>query len=108
MSLIFPFLKKILKGFLDNIGLTKENSLSSSFFSYLAQGTGIVTTIELRSLCNVKEYYGMNHPVIIRFFNFINRFSPEQRKLLLRFITTLTRIPVSKSGKQFQITIDKM
>jgi hypothetical protein len=107
-SSILPFLKKIRKGFLYNTELTKETQFSGSLMSYLAQGNGIITTIELRSLSFIQGYSGMNHPAIIRFFNVVDRFSPEQRKLLLKFITALTRIPVLKSGEQFKFTIKRM
>ena len=106
-SSILVFMEEIRKGFRENVGIKSHPMMTGQTLSYLVQGSGIITLSALESCCEVKEYSGKQDPNVQRFFRVVERLSPGQKKLLLRFITTLNRLPNSATNPNFTIKIDR-
>jgi hypothetical protein len=106
---VTPFLKLIRKGFRENVGFKRHTLMTGAVLSRLAQGSATVSLEHLRAVTRVSERHfpsGQNDEFIRRFWRIVERFSPEQRKLLLKFVTTLTRLPNSTIFSDFRIAID--
>ena len=57
--------------------------MTGTTLSHMAQGSGIITTDALKMNLTVKNgYVGANDPNVQRFFRVVDRFTPEQKKLL--------------------------
>jgi hypothetical protein len=101
-----PALKQIRKGFRDNVGFKKLVYVSGSILSRAAQG---MPTISLAHLKAITAYIDWTMPAdavyLDRFWSAVARFSEEERKLLLKFITTLTRLPNAIVCPKFRIVI---
>jgi hypothetical protein len=74
----------------------------------MAQGSSVVTAAHLKSITAYADYDGPGDPYIARFWKAVDRLSPEQMKLLMKFITTLTRLPNPSINPEFRIHIDRM
>lgn len=101
-------LKKIRRGFQLNVGFKKHPLLTGALLSRMAQGSSVIATEHLKAITVVTDFEGINDPHVVRFWKAVDRFNAEQRKLLLKFITTLTRLPNSTINPDFRIQIDKM
>ena len=112
INAIRPLMKEIRTAFRENVGFQKNHPvwslLSGAILSRMAQGTGVVLCDHLRKITLYVDYEGENDPVIVNFWKAVSRFTPEQMKLLLKFITTLTRLPNLSTNADFHITIDKL
>ncbi|OHS97350.1 hypothetical protein TRFO_36445 [Tritrichomonas foetus] len=107
---IKPMLKQMRKGFTDSIGFKKHSMLKGPLLSRLAQGSGTITIEQLMAITRTSGFEdGKRNPFIMRFWKAVSRFNDEQRKLLFKFITTLTRMPNSaRMGDDFHMTIDPL
>ena len=105
---IKPTLQLIRQGFIDNTKIDSHPLLTGARLSHMAQGSNVITTQQLRSITQVNDYKGLEDKNIRWFFNAVDRFNPDQRKLLLKFITTLTRLPNSSINSSFVLKIDKL
>ena len=103
-----PILRFIRSAFRENIGFKKHKLLSGVLLAHMAQGSSIITTEHLKSLTVYSGYEGLADPTIARFWRAVDRFNSEQMKLLLKFITTLTRLPNASINPDFRIKIDKL
>jgi hypothetical protein len=95
MSDIRPALKEMRRGFRENLGIGKHRLMTSQLLSKLAQGNPTISVDELLQKIEVSSDFpeGLRNPFVQRFFRVVSRFTDEQRVLLLRFITTQTRLP---------------
>lgn len=104
---ILPILKEIRKGFTENVGFEFNPILSGPLLMHLANGSDIITVEQLKSLTVVLGFDADDDQQYIdRFWRVVERLTSSQRHLMLRFITTLTRIPITVQT-QFEIKIDK-
>lgn len=104
---ILPMLKEIRNGFTANVGFEFNPILSGPLLSHLAQGSDIITVEQLKFLTVPLDFDGEGEMQYIdRFWRVVERFTSLQRHHMLRFITTLTRIPITTKS-QFGIKIDK-
>jgi hypothetical protein len=100
-------LTKIREGFYLNIGFEHHALMSASLLSLLAQGTNIITTSQLK---NITTFAGFDpkSKAISNYWSAVEMMTNDQRSKLLKFITTLTRLPNSQVNTEFTITISKM
>ena len=102
-------LNEIRRGFCLNTGLNHDTMLSGALLSRMAQGNGIITVQHLKQITVIYDFEeGLNNVYVKRFFKAVERLTAEQRKLLLKFITTLTRLPNSTINPDFKIKIDML
>jgi hypothetical protein len=103
-----PFLSIIRKAFRENIGFKKHPLLTGALLSRMAQGSSVITAMQLKSITVYADYDGPSDQYITRFWRAVDRFNSEQTKLLMKFITTLTRLPNPSINPEFKIQIDRM
>ncbi|KAH0786804.1 putative E3 ubiquitin-protein ligase HERC1 [Histomonas meleagridis] len=108
ISSFTPMLKRMRKAFNKNVGFKSHPLLTPSLLSRMAQGTSIVTTKHLSSITVITDYNDFQDPVIVRFWNAVDRLTNDERKLLLKFITTSTRLPNTSLRPNFKIQIDRL
>ena len=109
LHLIEPQLIMIRDGFVDNTELNSNPLLSGKVLSYLAQGTGDLTVEMLKSIEKVFNRGPQFNKVVEFFWEAVEEFNKEEIKMLLKFITGVTRIPkISEHGNNFHINIMKM
>jgi hypothetical protein len=99
------------KGFRENIGFKRHPLLTGVLLSRLAQGNPQISVEALRSRTKivVKEGHfplSVEDPFVTRFWLAVGKLAPEERRLLLKFITTLTRLPNTTIFPDFWIKID--
>lgn len=106
ISQLVPALDRMRRGFCDNVGFSQHKLLTGSLLSRLTQGNPVVTVDHLKSITRLIGFkQGQESPYIRRFWRVVDKFTDEQRKLLLKFITTLTRIPNTNGANEFVIKI---
>jgi hypothetical protein len=103
-----PTLLAMREGFVENIKVESHPLLTGSRLSHMTQGSNVITTQQLRSITVVSDFSGIDDPYIVRFFKAVDRLNADQRKMLLKFITTLTRLPNSSINQGFVIKIDRL
>lgn len=103
-----PMLKVMRTAFRANIGFNTHPLLTGKLLARMAQGSPVIATEHLKAITVVTDYDGLNDPYIVRFWKAIDRFTSDQRRLLLKFVTTLTRPPNSTINPDFRIQIDRM
>lgn len=108
-SIYLP-LKEMRKAFQINVNFKKHNMLTGSLLSRMAQGSSVISSEHLKSITiySVELPGGANNEYVKRFWKVVDRLNDEQKKLLLRFITTLTRLPNPVINPSFKLQIDKM
>jgi hypothetical protein len=106
MGSIERFLDAIRDGFYENIGLKSSKFLSSYFLSRACQGDEFVTVEDLRKYTQYSDFVETDMPVQL-LWQVIEKMTNHQRSLYLRFITTLTRLPI-RLLDQFRITVQRM
>jgi hypothetical protein len=102
-----PMLKMMRSAFRRNIGLCRFKLLSGGLLSRMVQGLGLITVQLLQSITVYSNYSGVTDPYIARFWKAVSKFSLEQMKLLLKFITGLVRLPSATMNPDFKIQIDR-
>lgn len=108
IDMIKPMMKMIRNGLSENVGFKKHPLLTGKLLSRMAQGSSLIATEHLKSITVVSDYDGMNDPYVQRFWRVVDKFNSEQKKLLLKFITTFTRLPNPSINPDFRLQIDKM
>ncbi|OHT14900.1 hypothetical protein TRFO_14695 [Tritrichomonas foetus] len=107
ISTLKPMLKVIRNAFRENVGFKTHPLLTGKLLSRMAQGSPVIATEHLKAITVITDYDGVNDPTITRFWRVIDRFTSDQRRLLLKFVTTLTRPPNPTINPDFRIQIDK-
>ena len=81
--------------------------MTGALLSRMAQGNGDISVLHLKQITTVSDFEdGIMNEYVQRFFRSVERLNKEQRKLLLKFITTLTRLPNSTLIPDFKLKID--
>jgi hypothetical protein len=104
-----PCLKLIRKGFRENVGFKHHFLMTGAALSRLVQGNPSISIDHLKSITKVAPLHfpeEMDNEYVKRFWRVVAKLSPEQRKLLLKFIITLTRLPSLTIFPEFKIRID--
>lgn len=105
---IRPTLSAMRDGFIENVVVDHHPLLTSARLSHMIQGSSVITTQQLRSICEVKDYKGLEDKNVRWVFSAIERFNPEQRRMFLKFVTTHTRLPNSSINSAFKLKIDRL
>jgi hypothetical protein len=105
---IRPALKIVRKAFRENVGFKRHPLLTGSLLARMAQGSGVVTAGQLKAITIYTDYDGPTDPYIARFWRAVDRLNSEQMKLLMKFVTTFTRLPNPTINPEFRIHVDKM
>lgn len=100
-SIIDP-LNEIRNGFSDNIGF-KESLPFGNLFSKMAQGEENFSVEDMMAVCRYRSCEFESQSVV-NFWAAVRKLTIQQRSLLLKFITTQSRIP-SDSSSNFAIDI---
>jgi hypothetical protein len=105
-----PILKLIRTGFRTNVGFKRSTLLTGALLSRMAQGLSLITVENLRSITVYAKAVngGQEHPLMRRFWRVVARLQPEERKLLMKFVTGLTRLPNARLNPDFRMIIDIM
>lgn len=104
MGEILPGLQLIREGFIENTGIESHNLLTGSLLSHMCQGSPIITSQQIMQSLSVSNgYESFSDPPIRYFLEALERMNAEQRRKLLRFVTTFTRLP---SNNKFRFRID--
>ena len=75
----------------------------------MAQGSPIISIEHLKTITISSDFEGGNdNPYISRFWKAVEQFNEEEKKMLLRFITSLSRLPNPSINQNFKIKIDHM
>lgn len=96
-------LQEMRRGFLANAGIRNTSSIKMTgrILSYLAQGSTLISVESLKAIIRTN----MKYPEI--FWEAVAMMTNEQRSLLLKFATTLTRIPNSSIHEHFIIAVNE-
>jgi hypothetical protein len=96
----------IRRGFRENVGFKKAVYVSGAILSRAAQGMPSISVEHLKAITKVMEFTQPGDAQYIdRFWKAVARFTEEERKLLLKFITTLPRLPNAAIFPGFRIVI---
>ncbi|OHT02538.1 hypothetical protein TRFO_30260 [Tritrichomonas foetus] len=107
IGLIKNQLQSIKNGFQANTGVDSHKFLCGKVLSWLAQGGGNVSVDNLKPVIN---FVGFSNDIesINQFWRVLERFNNEQLQLLLKFITTLSRIPNRTIDQNFKIRVYRL
>jgi hypothetical protein len=101
-----PFLCEIRKGFWENIGLDGHPMLTGKVLERLVCGNPQITVDQLISLTIAGTFSGgLNNEYVQRMFAALRRFTVEELRLFLGFVTGLKRIPSRQIKPDFRITV---
>jgi hypothetical protein len=106
VDLINPFLAEIRAGFINNTGVVSSPYLSGYFLARACQGDEFVSVQDLKSVA-VYVDYTPNDPTIMILWRIIEEMTNDQRSLFLKFVTTMTRIPI-RSQYNFKLEIHRL
>lgn len=103
-------LRIMRSAFKNNVGFQdKFDVLTGALLSHMVQGSSDVSIVQFKQITIVSGFDGgLSNEFIQRFFRAFERMTKEQRKLLLKFVTTLTKLPNSNINSEFRIKIDKL
>ncbi|EAY22502.1 hypothetical protein TVAG_035250 [Trichomonas vaginalis G3] len=102
---ISQYLDLIRSGFAINIGFETHPMMNATLIALLVQGSNVITTAQLRQITTFDGFNKSNEYVISNYWAAVDRMSNEQRSLLLKFVTTLTRFPNKELNPTFHIQI---
>ncbi|OHT14330.1 hypothetical protein TRFO_15386 [Tritrichomonas foetus] len=102
---IYENVRFIKEGFYRNIGFSDHQFMEGNILSLLAQGSNVITTEQLQKIVKFDGEIVNYKNVIKNFWIAVSRMTNTQRSLLLKFITTLTRLPNPDIQKDFSIKI---
>jgi hypothetical protein len=106
---IRPALRAIRSGFRDNVGFKRDPFVTGRILALAAEGSPVISIDFLKSVTVVEGFPGgPTNPYVLRFWRVASQFGDEDRRKLLRFITTLTRIPNTAMCPDFHLQIDPM
>jgi hypothetical protein len=105
-----PILKLIRTSFRTNVGFKRSPHLTGALLSRMTQGLNLITVEHLKNITVYAKAVnnGQEHPLMRRFWRVVTILQPEERKLLLRFVTGLTRLPNARLNPDFRMVIDIM
>ncbi|EAY09223.1 hypothetical protein TVAG_309120 [Trichomonas vaginalis G3] len=107
LNSILPLLREMKAAFRRNTGFKHNALLTGALLSRMAQGSGDISVQHLKQITHVSDFEdGIKNEYVKRFFRAVDRLNKEQKKLLLKFITTLTRLPNSTLNPDFKLKID--
>ena len=92
-------------GFYENIGFSSHISMTGTVISLLAQGSNIITTEQLKQITIFDVVIRQIPNLEANYWKAVSMMTNEQRSLLLKFITTLPRLPNPAINKDFNITV---
>jgi hypothetical protein len=107
IGILKPTLKIIRAGFRENLGFQNHKFLSGALLARMVQGSSLITPAHLKALTMYHDFT-VRDEFIQRYWRAVERFTPEQLKLLLKFVTTLTRLPNPSMNPDFRLSIDAM
>ena len=91
---IMPALIAMKEGFNENIGFSEHQLMTGSLISHMAQGSSVITARQIRQITSVSNgYESIKDQPIQFFFESLDMMTPDQRRQLLKFVTTLVRLP---------------
>lgn len=99
------YLDLIREGFAVNIGFSTHPLMNATLISLLVQGSNIITTGQLKQITSFDGFKQEHQYVIENFWQAVDRMTSDQRSLLLKFATTLTRFPNRDLNPTFHITV---
>jgi ubiquitin-protein ligase E3 A len=109
LASVKPILKLIRTAFRINVGFKRAPLLTGALLSRMAQGLSLITVEHLKSITVYsKAAVGEQHPLMRRFWRVLAWFQPEERRLLLKFVAGLTRLPNARLNPEFRIIMDIM
>jgi hypothetical protein len=84
--------------------------LTGSLLWRMAQGLSLITVEHLQSItvCAKRVSGGSENDIVRRFWRVVGGFQSEERRLLLKFVTGLTRLPNARLNPEFRIVLDRM
>jgi hypothetical protein len=99
-----PFLHEIKNGFWENTGIDGHSMLTGKVLQRLVAGSGQITVEQLIWLTNADTFSGgLNNQYVQRMFAALRRFTEEELRLFLFFVTSLKRIPSRQMNPAFKI-----
>ena len=93
-------------GLVSNIGELCLSICSSAMLQMLCQGEAEISVEEMQSCAVYSDFHPTETPVVI-FWKVVEQMDNTKRSLLLRFITTLSRLPLKHNRANFQIIIQR-
>jgi hypothetical protein len=107
MEALTEWTASIVRGFTDNIGSAQRPFVNGALLAMLVQGSNVVTTEELKRIVSFVGF-GTDRIGVQNFWAAVKRMTNEQRCMLLKFVTTLPRLPNPRTNPSFSIKITKM
>jgi hypothetical protein len=100
---------KLMRGsFRYNVGCKKKPMLSGPLLARMAQGIGMIWREALKGMTVYKDHSGQDDQNIERFWRAVSSLTIELLTLLLKLVTTLTRMPNPSLNPHFRIQIDQV
>jgi hypothetical protein len=100
---LIPALTAMKEGFEKNAGTDRSHPMDGRMLSALAQGTSSVSVLDLQRIAQ----YERTEPAMERLWRVLERFSDEQRRLFLKFVTGQSRLPGPGFQGDFKLKIQK-
>lgn len=100
----------IRQGMCENIGFSHHQFMTGKIISFLTQGSNVITTMQLKKifLFPEDEELKIGSKGYFYFWEAVERMTNNQRSLLLKFITALTRLPNPATFKDFKIKVSPL
>ncbi len=92
---VAPQIGAFQKGFLTCINPKSLYFFTPSTLRALVEGTQHISVPDLRHCTRYEDGYSKNHPAIVQFWSIVERYSQEDRRRLLEFVTASDRVPVT-------------
>lgn len=98
---------QIQAGFYDNIGFTEHPFMNDRVISLLAQGSNVITISQFKEIFVFPQNSAISKDTVgyNSFWGAVERMNNRERSLLLKFITTFSRIPKPNSTGAFRIYV---
>ncbi|EUC49153.1 hypothetical protein COCMIDRAFT_85459 [Bipolaris oryzae ATCC 44560] len=92
---VAPQLSSFLKGFLSCIKLASLHLFTPTTLRALVEGSQYISIAALKRCAKYEEGYTATSPTIQSFWDIVERYSQEDRRHLLEFVTASDRVPVT-------------
>ena len=102
---LMPALRAMRRGFVENVGFERNKLMTGPVLSRLAQGQADLPVARLRAITTYTPSLANNQRLISFYWEAVERLTSQQRQLLLKFVTGVTRVPNS-AASDFRIQID--
>jgi hypothetical protein len=100
---IRPFLREMKGALYANIGIRESPYLSGEFLSRTCQGDSQISVDDMKRHTKYDHYSSEDLPIQL-FWRVIEKMTNQQRSLFLRFVTTMTRLPI-RATDSFRIEV---